>query len=690
MTLRDIPLRDFFHPRVVAVIGASGRSGSGPRLLYKTVKKKVEAEGGVVLPVNPTRTELDGDHCYASIHEIEGHVDLAVIAGGDPIEMLRDVAAKRPTFAMLFSAGFAESGDTGRELQSELEKIVAESGIYLLGPNTTLNSFLPLRDDLPGRKVALISHSGNQGRHLWEGQEIGIPFAGWAPTGNEVDLEFADFARYFADQDDVGAIAAYIEGFKSGETLIEVAEYAAERRVPIIMVKVGRSDIGAAAAMSHTAHLAGADAVADGVFKQHGIVRVNTLDELLHVSGMLARSEPPSATGVCIYGISGGTTAHLTDLAVASGLSLPELSAETQERLGALIPDYLRISNPVDSGGAPTGDARGRQILETLVEDPSVGVIVCPFAANPYHLGDRLAQDIVEVARHTKKPMCVVWGSPLSDAPAYRDVLVPSGLPVFRTFDQCLTSLKAYFSYHAFLESRRDREEGYVRPVDPGRVVDLPMLPRGARSEAESKKALRAIGIETPRERVVCDAASAVAAADAIGYPVALKINSAAIAHKAQYDLVRLSVSGPEEVRAQFEELCARFRQLGAGGFEGITVSEMITGGLEVVVGAVRDSVFGSAVMFGLGGALLELVRDVAFRVPPFGRREALRMIEETSGQWLLRRVKPQAIDSVVNAIMAVQDLMLVAGDRVAEVDINPLIVLADRAIAVDALLVTQ
>ena len=286
-------------------------------------------------------------------------MDLAVIAAGDPVTILEDVVGKHPLFVMIFAAGFAEAGAEGQALQDRMRQIVRDSGVYLLGPNTTLNSFLPLRSDLPGKALALISHSGHQGRHIWQGQDIGIPMAYWAPTGNEVDLEFADFVKYFATQEQVGAICGYVEGFKNGPKLRRAAELALAAGVPLVVVKVGLSELGQSTAMSHTAHLAGSDAVADAVFGQLGIVRVHGIDELLYTSAFLARSAPPQADGVCVYGISGGTLAHLSDLLAAAGVSVPALAESTQAALREWIPGYLRVSNPVDSGGAPaaTGGA---------------------------------------------------------------------------------------------------------------------------------------------------------------------------------------------------------------------------------------------------------------------------------------------------------------------------------------------
>src|SRR5207248_4245943 len=277
---------------------------------------------------------------------------------------------------------------------------------------------------------------GHQGRPVFQGQEIGIRLSHWAPTGNEADLEFADFCAYFAGQPEVGVIAAYIEGFKDGRTLMLAADKAAQAGVPIVVVKVGRTDEGRSMAKAHTGHLTGSDAVTSAVFRQFGITRVDGLDELLDVSAAFARTTPPAGRapgGVCVYSISGGTGAHMADMAAAAGLRIPELSQSTQAQLHEWIPPYLRVSNPVDNGGAPSMDWRGRKILDAIIADPNVDLLLCPITGALASMSLPLARDIVDVAQTTDKPIFVVWGSPVGDEEAYRDILLKSDVPVFRS-----------------------------------------------------------------------------------------------------------------------------------------------------------------------------------------------------------------------------------------------------------------
>ena len=237
-----------------------------------------ERRGATVDYVNPNHAVVGGRPALASLAEVGAPPDLVAVLVGQPLPVLRDAVTVGARFAVVFSAGFAETGGKGARLQDELGRIVAGSGLHVLGPNTNLNAFEAFRDDLPGRAIALITQSGHQGRPVFQGQEIGIRLSHWAPTGNEADLEAADFIDYFSGLGSTGAVACYIEGFKDGRTLQLAADAAARRRVPVVVVKVGRTDAGTSMAKAHTGHLTGSDAVVSAVFRQYGIHRVDGLD----------------------------------------------------------------------------------------------------------------------------------------------------------------------------------------------------------------------------------------------------------------------------------------------------------------------------------------------------------------------------------------------------------------------------
>ena len=692
--LRDVDLRGFFAPQTVAVIGASDNPKRPNAAMTRKIVAWAEEHGATVHLVNPNRDTIDGRPCFTSVLDVPGDVDLAVILVRDAVDAYEAVLAKKARFAVIFSAGFAESGAAGAELQDRLEALVATADTRLLGPNTNLNAFESFTEGNPGRAVALITQSGHQGRPIFQAQDLGLRLSAWAPTGNEVDLEFADFARWFADQPEVGVIAAYIEGFKDGRTLVLAADHAAQQGVPVVVVKVGKTAEGASMAQSHTGHLTGTDGVTSAVFRQFGVIRVDGLDELQDTAMLLSRAAPPTTDGVCIYAISGGTGAHLADLASAGGLRIPDLTEATQTALREWIPGYLRVSNPVDCGGAPSADWRGRKILDALLADPNVGVLVCPITGALPTMSRPLAEDLVAAAATTDKPIVVIWGSPLTDDPAYADVLVPSGLPVFRTFGNCVGAVKAYFDHHEFRARHTSPFAKPVRSRSPAAPLADALLANsrsgtGPLSEFESKGVLAAYGIPVTDDKLCHSPAEAVKAASALGYPVVMKACSADLAHKSDLGLVVVGIGSAAEVRRTYADLVERSRVVP----DGILVCPTGAPGVECVVGVSQDALFGPVVMFGLGGVLVEVLGDVSFRVPPFDRAEAGRMIREVKGFPLLTGVRGQAkadLKALVDVILKVQRLAVDHTDTIAELDINPLVVHPTGATALDALIVSR
>ncbi|MGI5328596.1 acetate--CoA ligase family protein [Actinomadura nitritigenes] len=685
LALRGEDLGLFFRPRTLAVVGASDTPGRPNTAVYRRLRAWAGRVGARVHPVNPGRDLVDGEPCHRSVADVPEPIDVAAVLVGDPAGVLDELADAGARFAVVFASGFAELGDAGRDAQERMGRLALD-GLRVLGPNTNLNAFEEFRDDLDGPAIALISQSGHQGRPVFQAQELGVRVSHWAPTGNEADLEFADFLRHFADLPEVGAVAGYVEGFKDGRTLMLAADHAARRGVPVVVVKVGRTRDGASMAASHTGKLTGSDAVASAVLGQFGVTRVDGLDELADTSMLLARAKPPVSGGVCVYAISGGTGAHMADLCSAAGLDLPELSAGTQKALHEWIPGYLRVSNPVDNGGHPVGDWRGRRILETLVADPAVGVLICPITGAFPPMSDVLARDLAEIAERTDKPVCVVWGSPAGTEPAYRDVLLGSRrLAVFRTFANCVKAVRAYLDFHEFQGRYRSPFPDAPRTPSPAAAEARRLLAAGPASEHTAKELLRAYGIRTPREELVGSAAAAARAAAAIGFPVVLKGCGPDVAHKSDLGLVRLDLRSAAQVREAYRRVTAH------AGVDAALVCEQVRGGVEAVVGLAHDELFGPTVMAGLGGVFVEVFQDVAFRVPPFDEAEAHRMLAGLRGFPLLggARGRPRAdVGALVDVIMKVQRMGLELDGVLAELDINPLAVLPDGAVALDALAV--
>ncbi|MER5833037.1 acetate--CoA ligase family protein [Streptomyces sp. NPDC002130] len=693
----DAPDLDrFFRPRSVAVIGASDTEGRPNTGITRQLADWAERVGARLYPVHPRRPSVFGIPCSPSVADLPEQVDLAVVLVGDPLPVIEELAEAKARFAVVFASGFAETGPEGEAAQRRLAAAVEQSGLRLLGPNTNLNAFERFRDDLPGPAIALITQSGHQGRPVFALQELGIRLSHWAPTGNEADLDSADFLSWFAEQPEIGAIACYLEGLKDGRSFLLAADRAARRGVPVVAVKVGRTETGARTAASHTGKLTGADAVVDAALRQYGVIRVDGLDELQDTAALLARARPPRADGVVVYSISGGTGAHVADLATEAGLSLPVLSEAKQAELHQWIPEYLSVANPVDNGGHPVGDERGRKIIDAILDDPGVGVLICPVTGPFPPLSDRLVRDLVDAAEQTDKLVCVVWGSPVGTEPAYREVLLGSSrVATFRTVGNCLTAVRAYLAHHRFTAAYRSPFDEAPRSLSPSyRKAQALMQPGRQLSEHAAKQLLRAYGIRVPREQLVTSAAAAVRAAGLVGYPVVMKASGARIAHKTELGLVKIGLTSASQVRDAYRELTdiARYEDV---ALDGVLVCQMVEQGVEMVVGVAHDDLFGPTVTVGLGGVLVEVLRDTAVGVPPFGEEQARDMLAGLRGRALLDGVRgrpPADLDALVEVVLRVQRMALELGDRLAELEINPLMVLpqGQGAVALDALAVCR
>jgi acyl-CoA synthetase (NDP forming) len=721
LRLRDVDIDAFLHPKTVAVIGASEQSAKPNTAMTRKFDDWARKHGATFYPVHPEYETVLGHRCYHSIFDVPGDIDLAIILTGRAEQTFEEVLQRKARFAVIFAAGFSETGKDGEKREAHLADLVHSGDVRLLGPNTNLNAFEDFRDDLSGPSIALITQSGHQGRPVFQGQEVGIRLTHWAPTGNEVDLEFADFARHFADQPEVGVIACYIEGFKDGRTLMLAADHAAQLRKPIVMVKVGKTAAGQSMAQSHTGHLTGSDAVTSAVFRQFGVTRVDGLDELLEVSMAFARTQPnelpawarrrerssPKGAqrtgrsgerserdpGICVYAISGGTGAHMADVLADAGLTLPDLTKDSQAALhDGLVPAYLRVSNPVDCGGPPVADARGRRILDIILDDKNVDIVVIPITGAVAHFSEPFTRDIIDVARTTTKPIYVIWGAPAGTDDTYYKRLLDGGLPVFRTFNNCVKAVQAYVKYWNF--AGRYRSPFKAAPTAPSpaakrasKLLDG-LAPGEALSEWQSKQLLKLYGIKSSRDVLCESAAAAVRAANEIGYPVVMKVSSPDLLHKTEAGVVQVGVRSAKEVRATYETFTRKARR---ARVEGVMVSEMVSDGVDMLIGVSNDELFGPVVTVGLGGIFVEVFGDVTFRVPPFSEDEARRALTELKGYALLegaRGAEPADVDALVATIMNVQRLAMELPVR--ELDINPLKVRRRGAVALDALVVKK
>jgi acyl-CoA synthetase (NDP forming) len=696
LVLRAIDWQPLLNPTTVAVIGATDTEGSPQRAQWRQARERLLARGArAVHPVHPTKASIDGVPAFRSVLDIEARVDTAIVLVRDPLPVLADCLKKGVRFAYVFAAGFAELGtDEGNEAQRRLDEL-ASGPMRIIGPNTNLNLIEPWREGLPGRKLAVVTQSGNQGRPIVQGQVLGIGIHAWATVGNEVDLEFADFVGHFATTPGVGAIATYVEGFVDGRTMRLAADVAVRAGVPIVCIKVGRTSQGQAMARAHTGHLTGPDAVHDAVFRQSGVIRVDDIDEAIEISGAFCHTPRLAGGRVALCVMSGGTGSHVADLCGVAGVELPRLEERTITSLRALLPGYLHVTNPVDTGGVATARPEGRKVLEALMADANTDILFAPITGVFPGMSDALSRDLIALHGQGGKPIVTAWTSPIRDDPAYR-ALCEAGIPVFGSFRTAVRGIRAMADFWALHRDYHSPFTGVPRTASAAAASARGLLAGAATlDEVQSKRLLREYGIAVVDEIVVSSVDEAVAAATRFGYPVVLKALAANLAHKSDLGLVHVGIASAGGVRDAYAHIVADAARLAPGArLTGVVVQPQITDAVaELILGISHQDPFGPTITFGLGGVFAEVIRDVSFRVPPFDRAEALRMIGETRAAALLGGVRGRPagdLDALVDTVMRLHTLALEVGDAVRELDINPLLV-RPRGLgvtAVDALVI--
>jgi acetyltransferase len=689
------------NPRSIAVVGASPKGGYGGRLFNAVLKSKDRVR---VYPVNPNYPEIAGVTCYPSVSDLPEAPDLVgiVVPYDRVLAVLEESHRKGAGSAVVISAGFAERGIESRlELQKRVGAFARQSGLRMAGPNclglaNVKNDIWPTASSrtlggLTG-PIGLVCQSGATafGPFLLRAVDSGIGLSYIISTGNETDLEFADFARYLLDDPDTRVIAGFVEGFKDVRKVLAVAEMAAERGKPIVLIKIGRSESGARAARSHTAALTGADALYDAAFEQYGIIRVQDYDDLLETAHLLAHQRKPKRPGVAVVSHSGGISSLTADMCGLAGLDLPALSDKAREGINAVVKEFGWAANPADVTGFSRSE-QFPQIMQHMIDEPEVGTLVVASAG----AGNQVDQ-VIELRDRSDKNVAFFWTASRGDKGPLAK-LKAANIPIFYTPAKLAGGLKSLLDYHAW----RDRWIAGEKPQVPApsaeqthMVERLGVLGRTTLSESESKQVLAAWGIAGTREIVAQSAEAAVDAAQRLGYPVALKADSPDIIHKTEAGVVRLGLQTAEAVRKAYDEVMANAATHAPNAaIAGVLVQEMVSGAAEVIVGVSYDAQLGPMLLFGSGGIMVEVFGDVAHRHCPITRAQAHAMIEQVKGAKLLRgfRGRPAAdVDSLADTLVRVSHLAVHLEGTLAELDINPLMVLPTGVKAADALLVLR
>lgn len=702
-----VGLNAFFQAQGVAVVGASDditKIGGRPVHLLRKY-----GYAGPIYPVNPKGGTVQGLQAYASILDTPAAPELAILAV--PVEAtlaaVQDCAARGVRAVTVLTSGFAEAGPDGLALQDRLVDVARRHGMRLLGPNClgTVNvtdrlvgSFsIALEQALPpSGPVGIVSQSGNIGSFTMQSMaQRGMGVSRFMATGNEADVDVADGIAALAQDPATRLILCCMETCRDAGRLTAALDVARRERKPVVVLKIGATTAGQAAAASHTGALAGSDAVFDAVFRRHGALRVRSLEDLFqisHAASLLLPSRLPTTRAVTLVAASGGFGIMMADAMSEAGMTLPPLAAHTQERIRAAVPT-AGTNNPVDASAQMSSRPDILlKMLTALLEDPGQGTLVLLLALSLYNprLKGVYMEALAQVRQtHADRLLVLISNGP-PDAVAEIQAL---GIPVFPTISAAATGLDGLVRLAQLPQGAEvPGSEPWPMATAAKGAVSLDLA--AFRNEWHAKRALALAGIEVAQERLAGDAEEAVQAAREIGYPVVLKVASEDIPHKTEVGGVALDLRDEAALRWAFTSMMANVAQRAPQArIDGVVVASQQRDGIELIAGVSRDPVFGPVVMVGIGGIHAEVLKDVAVQVAPVTEQEALAMLRSLRMAALLTGVRGQPPADVAAAARLVARLSVFAcqhADTVAEIDLNPILVRRDGegVVVLDALMV--
>ncbi|MDP2399093.1 MAG: acetate--CoA ligase family protein [Burkholderiales bacterium] len=680
-------LRAILNPRSVAVFGASGDPAKfGGRVMHFLLKHGYR---GRIVPVHPSAKEVLGIPAVAQLSAVSEPVDVCLLAlpATHLAAALDDCGRAGARGAVVITADFAETGAEGAARQQELIDIARRHGLRIIGPNCLgyINPHLNLAltssvalatEPMPRGEIGLGCQSGSlMASLISHAQDCGAGFSVAATVGNQADIELCDLLEYFIEDAATRAICLYVEGLKDGARFLELARRARAAGKPVLAVKAGRSAAGERLTQSHTASLAGSYAVWAAACRDHAVILLDDPEALIYCADFLIRFGAPAKSTIAVISPSGGTVAVTGDRVSAAGLALAEPGAETCAALRTLLPPG-RLFNPLDVGGLPRSSGLDSALTayELLAKDPAVGAILIAVATTP-QLEDKVRQwGWAAISGGKPTALLLTPGSLVDGA---RRALKEIRCPYTNRLDDALRVLRAAVDYGDALRDPPPPAAPQAWTEGPRRHVDG--LPAGRLTEPETKALLRTAGICTTEDVLAPTPDDAIEQARHIGFPVVLKGVCRALVHKSEAGAVRLGISDEAALRAAWQEIrCGLEAHLPGTALEGCVVQPMLSGGIELIVGCRWDAQFGPVVVVGSGGVLVEILDDVQMAVAPVSAAHARRLVEALRIAPVLagaRGRKLADIDALADAIAHLSELAAALGTRLAELDINPLLV---------------
>jgi acyl-CoA synthetase (NDP forming) len=687
-------LTPLLAPRSVAVLGAS----SDPTRISGRPIAYMRAQGfqGGLYPINPNRTEVQGLKAYASIADLPETPDVAIVAVAAEVAApaVEELGKRGVKAIVMFTAGFAEMDEAGEVAQAKMVATARSYGMRILGPNclgvfdarrayyATFSSSFDSGWPVPGR-IGIASQSGAYGTHLYTlARNRGIGASLCVMTGNEADVTVGECIGWLAESPEVDVIAVYAEGIREAPGLIAALEAARAAKKPVVMQKVGRSELGTKAAKSHTASIAGDDAVTEAVMAEFGVYRARNSEEMLDIAHTATRKIYPAGNTLGVITVSGGAGVLISDVAESLGLAMPEMPVDAQKRLRDLVP-FCAPRNPVDATAQVSNDVTlVKTFTESMIRDGGYSSVLGFFsmtASSRRWPSIREQLNAVKVENPDRLYVLSVIAPP-----DRRDELEADGWVVHEDPTRAVVAIDAMGRFGDAFAASGNAPAPTIPPVT---------LPAKTPSEAEAKRLLATAGIASAPEAECASVDQAVAAAEKFGYPVVMKILSPDIVHKSEIGGVLLNVSDASEVRDGFQLLLDRAKSAApAAKLDGVLVAKQLKGGVECILGIHRDPVFGPIAMFGLGGIFVEILKDVVFRRCPFGPDVAEEMIRSIKGAPLLlgARGRPKAdVKALAGTLSRLSAFAVSAGSRLQSIDLNPVFAMpeGEGAFAVDAVI---
>ncbi len=708
-------LEKVLNADTVAIVGASQNETKRGYQAIRILQE--ENYTGKIYPVNPREKNILGLRCYGSVSAIDGAVDIALITTPAKTipSILDDCGKKGVCGAVIIAGGFGEVGSEGKALENRLVEAARKNRIRLIGPNTS--GMMNLKDrlnlvglkDAPRGDIALLTQSGNMALTLITEAKLKSRkgFSYYVGVGNEADIKFHEYLEFFRQDPGTRAILMYVEGMREGRKFLQQA-YKTTLDKPIILLKSGRSATGKRSAGSHTGALAGMSEVAKGAFERAGIIVVENSDELFPAAETLSSLPPIKNNNVAILADGGGHATIAADLLTDLGVHIPELNEGTQKKLKAILPFAASVPNPVDvAGGTDADPSVFADCARIILNDPNVGGLLLVglfggygirFAESLAMMEEDAAHQMGKMSRKRKKPI-VVHSLFASEKPHSLDLLRYYDIPVYDSLDIACNCIGTLAKYGSYLKSYRTKANYRLnwrkkaRPEGSEIIERAKGEGRSALMEHEAKKLLEQHGAPVSTDRVATSAEEAVQIAESIDDAVVLKIVSPDILHKSDAGGVQINLEAETEIRQAYNQIIRNAKHFDPDAdIRGVLVSPMAQKGVEVIIGTKTDDQFGPIIMYGLGGIMVEVLKDVAFRVLPLSRSAAGKMIRETQSFPILdgARGNPAYDQKALIKLLLLCSELIQAYPEIEEMDLNPVLVHEQGLSIVDARIILK